>query len=59
MNLVVTGSDYVGKTSQRFHIRINQHVPKILKCWFDGHSEKPAKNISLQSDSICWTIMSL
>ena len=22
------GSDYVGKTSQRFHVRIDQHVPK-------------------------------
>ena len=22
------GSDYVGKTYQRFHVRINQHVPK-------------------------------
>ena len=34
---------YVGKTSQRFHVRIDQHVPKILKSWFDGRSEKPAK----------------
>ena len=24
-------SDYVGKTSQRFHVRINQHVSKIFK----------------------------
>ena len=38
------GSDYVGKISQRFHVRIDQHVPKILKSWFDGHSEKPVKN---------------
>ena len=37
------GSDYVGKTSQRFHVRIDQHVPKILKSWFGGRSEKPTK----------------
>ena len=37
------GSDYVGKTSQRFHVRIDQHVPKVLKKWFDGRSEKPTK----------------
>ncbi len=33
----------MGKTSQRFHVRIDQHVPKILKSWFDGRSEKLAK----------------
>ena len=37
------GSDYVGKTSQRFHVRIDQHVPKVLNKWFNGRSEKPTK----------------
>ena len=37
------GSVYVEKTSQRFHVRIDQHVPKFLKSWFDGRSEKPTK----------------
>ena len=37
------GSDYEGKSSERFLVRINQHVPKTLKSWFDGRSEKPAK----------------
>ena len=37
------GSDYVGRTSQRFHVGIDKHVVKILKSWFDGRSEKPRK----------------
>ena len=37
------GSDYVGKTSQSFYVRTNQHVPKFLKTWFDGRSKKPTK----------------
>ena len=38
------GSDYVGKTSQRFHLRINQHVPKIIRSWINGTSAQPKKN---------------
>ena len=26
------------------HLRIYQHVQKILKSWFDGRSENPTKN---------------
>jgi len=37
------GSGYVGKTSQRFHIRQNQHVPKIIKKWMAG-GEKADKS---------------
>ena len=38
------GSGYVGKTSQRFHLRINQHVPKIIRSWINGTSAQPKKN---------------
>ena len=31
------------KTFQRFHVTIDQHVPKIFKSWFDGNSEIPAE----------------
>ena len=31
------------KISQRFHVRIDQHVTKVLKSWFDGRSEKQTK----------------
>ena len=45
INLVVTliVSDYLGKTSQRFHAKIDQHVPKFLKSWFDRHLNKSAE----------------
>jgi len=33
----------VEKTSQKLQVTIDQHVPKILKSWFDGHSEKHVK----------------
>ena len=46
------GSDYMGKTSQRFNVKISQHVPKILKIWYDGRPENLQKNISQRSDSI-------
>ena len=38
------GSDYVGKTSQRFHLRIDQHVPKVIRNWINGTSAQPKKN---------------
>ena len=34
-------SEYVGRTSQRFHIRRDQHVPKLLRNWIDGNSPRP------------------
>ena len=37
------GIDYTGKRSQRFHVRIDQHVTKIFKSLFHGRLEKPAK----------------
>ena len=36
------GSGYVGKSSQKFHLRQNQHVPKTIKKWMAG-GEKPEK----------------
>ena len=36
------GTDYVGKTSQKFHVRIDQHVLKILNSWFDVLLENSA-----------------
>ena len=32
-----------GKIFQRFQVRIDQRVPKILKSWFDGRSKIPVK----------------
>ena len=46
------------KQSQSIHVRIDQHVPKILKSWFDGRSDKPTKSNYLRLDNICWKIMS-
>ena len=34
-------SDYVGRTSQRFHIRRDQHVTKSLRNWLLNGSDKP------------------
>ena len=31
----------MGRTSQRFHIRRDQHVPKLLRNWIDGNSPRP------------------
>ena len=53
------GNDYVGKTSQRFHVRIDQHVLKVLTSWFDGRSEKPTKKYLLAIGHVCWTILSV
>ena len=34
-------SDYVGKSTQRLHKRINQHVPKQLREWMVNTANKP------------------
>ena len=34
-------SEYVGRTSQRFHLRRDQHVPKMIKDWVNGKSPRP------------------
>ena len=35
------GSEYLGRTSQRFHLRRSQHVPKIIMDWINGNSPRP------------------
>ena len=37
---------YVGRTSQRFHIRRDQHVTKILRTWMDKNLNKPTNRSS-------------
>ena len=39
-------SDYVGRTSQRFHIRRDQHVTKSLRNWLINGNDKPANSPS-------------
>ena len=39
-------SDYVGRTSQRFHIRRDQHVTKSLRNWLLNGSDKPGNSPS-------------
>ena len=36
----------MGKQYQRFQVKTEQHVPKVLKNRVGGCSEKPAKNTS-------------
>ena len=51
-------SEYIGRTSQRFHIRISQHVSKALKKWIVTGVNKPTNNSSaiaehLLSNPVC------
>ena len=32
------GSNYIGRTSQRFHVRCDQHDTKVLKNVFNGET---------------------
>ena len=34
-------SEYVGRTSRRFHQRINDHVPRNIRDWIAGNRRKP------------------
>ena len=34
-------SEYVGRSSQRFHRRIAQHVPRMIKDWINNKSMRP------------------
>ena len=38
--MLLKNCDYVVKTSQTFHVWIDQNDPKVFNSWFDG---KPAK----------------
>ena len=33
--------EYVGRSSQRFHLRISQHVPRMIKDWIDNKTLRP------------------
>ena len=37
---------YIGRTSQRFHIRTDQHVSKSLRIWVETGLNKTSKNSS-------------
>ena len=49
------GSDYVGKTSQRFHLRINQHVPKVIRNLINDTSAQPKENCFSELANTYWT----
>ena len=34
-------SVYLGRTSQRFHLRKDQHIPRNLRNWIEGNSPRP------------------
>ena len=48
------GSDYVGKTSKRFHVRIDQHVLKSWKAGLMVIRRNLYINIFMQSHNIVW-----
>ena len=37
---------YIGRTSQRFHLIRDQHIPKSLRNWMANGDNKPYKNPS-------------
>ena len=39
-------SVYIGRTSQRFHIRRDQHISKALRNWMSNGQNKPTKSPS-------------
>ena len=39
-------SEYIGRTSQRFHLRRDQHVSKALRKWMKTGLNKPSNNSS-------------
>ena len=43
-------STYIGRTSQRFHLRRDQHVSKILRNWMAKRGNKPTKSPSAVGD---------
>ena len=50
INLSVTVTVYIGRTSQRFHLRRDQHVSKSLRNWMAKRGNKPTKSPSAIGD---------
>ena len=45
-------SVYIGRTSQRFHMRMDQHVSKSLRNWMANNGYKPTKSPSAIGDHL-------
>ena len=46
LNVTVIDSDYVGRSSHRFHILRDQHVSKSLRNWLINGNDKPTNSPS-------------
>ena len=45
-------SIYIGRTSQRFHLRRDQYVSKFLRKWMANRGNKPTKSSSAIGDHL-------
>ena len=47
-------SEYIGRTSKRFHVRRDQHVTKSIRKWMQDFKNRPTGNLTAIGEHLIW-----